>query len=69
MLFRSGKRVLKVYDADGKVISKDAVYKVATTDFLAGGGYGYDISGKFVEAKGLLSDVFAVYLAKYHPVK
>jgi 2',3'-cyclic-nucleotide 2'-phosphodiesterase (5'-nucleotidase family) len=54
---------------NGKLIDKNATYKVATNDFMAAGGDGYTMFGKKLSEGSLLSDVFMDYLTKHFPVK
>ncbi|MCI2097272.1 MAG: 5'-nucleotidase C-terminal domain-containing protein [Sphaerochaeta sp.] len=63
-----GKRILRVL-LNGKLIDKNATYKVATNDFMAAGGDGYTMFGKKLSEGSLLSDVFMDYLTKHFPVK
>jgi len=63
-----GSRILRVL-LNGKVIDKNATYKVATNDFMAAGGDGYTMFGKKLSEGSLLSDVFMDYLTKHYPAK
>jgi len=63
-----GKRILRVL-LNGKVIDKNATYKVATNDFMAAGGDGYTMFGRVLTEGSLLSDVFIDFLKKNYPVK
>ena len=62
------KRILRVL-LNGKVIDKNATYKVATNDFMAAGGDGYTMFGRVLTEGSLLSDVFIDFLKKNYPVK
>ncbi|MDD3929909.1 MAG: 5'-nucleotidase C-terminal domain-containing protein, partial [Sphaerochaeta sp.] len=63
-----GKRILRVL-LNGKVLDKNATYKVATNDFMAAGGDGYTMFGKVLTEGSLLSDVFMEFLSKNYPAK
>jgi 5'-nucleotidase/UDP-sugar diphosphatase len=63
-----GKRILRVL-LNGKLIDKNATYKVATNDFMAAGGDGYTMFGRVLTEGSLLSDVFIEFLRKNYPAK
>jgi len=63
-----GKRILRVL-LNGKLIDKNATYKVATNDFMAAGGDGYTMFGRVLTEGSLLSDVFIEFLKKNYPVR
>lgn len=63
-----GSRIKRVL-INGKLIDKDATYKVATNDFMAAGGDGYVMFGKVLLEGQLLNEVLAEYLAANYPVK
>ncbi len=64
-----GKRIIRLYTPDGKKIEKDAVYQVATNDFLAVGGDGYEWFTDIISYGQLMSDVLEEYLTENYPVK
>ncbi len=63
-----GNRIKRVI-LNGKLIDKDATYKVATNDFMAAGGDGYTMFGNVISRGKMLSDVFMEYLAENYPAK
>lgn len=67
----AGSRIKKVFLPDGVTpIDKEATYLVATNDFMAAGGDGYEgIFGKKVKDGIVLNEVLEQYLAANYPVK
>ncbi len=64
----AGSRIKRVL-LNGKMIDKDATYKVATNDFMAAGGDGYTMFGNIIQEGKQLNEVLIGYLAKNYPVK
>lgn len=63
-----GNRIKRVL-INGKLIDKNATYKVATNDFMAAGGDGYTMFGKVIQEGKVLNEVFAEYLTAHYPAK
>ncbi|AEC02188.1 bifunctional metallophosphatase/5'-nucleotidase [Parasphaerochaeta coccoides] len=63
-----GSRI-KLVMLNGKAIDRNATYRVATNDFMAAGGDGYEFFGRVVSRGSLLSDVLINYLKANYPAK
>ena len=62
----AGERIDEVL-LDGEPIDRNAVYTVATNDFMAAGGDGYTMFGRVLQEGRVLNEVFADYLAELYP--
>lgn len=62
----AGERIDEVL-LDGEPIDRNAVYTVATNDFMAVGGDGYTMFGRVLQEGRVLNEVFADYLAELYP--
>lgn len=62
----AGERIDEVL-LDGEPIDRNAVYTVATNDFMAAGGDGYSMFGRVLQEGRVLNEVFADYLAELYP--
>lgn len=62
----AGERIDEVL-LDGDPIDRNAVYTVATNDFMAAGGDGYTMFGRVLQEGRVLNEVFADYLAELYP--
>ena len=62
----AGERIDEVL-IDGDPIDRNAVYTVATNDFMAAGGDGYTMFGRVLQEGRVLNEVFADYLAELYP--
>lgn len=62
----AGERIDEVL-LDGDAIDRNAVYTVATNDFMAAGGDGYTMFGRVLQEGRVLNEVFADYLAELYP--
>jgi 2',3'-cyclic-nucleotide 2'-phosphodiesterase (5'-nucleotidase family) len=64
-----GKRVKEVW-VGGKLLDPQKVYRVTTTEFLAGGGDDFSVfkEGKNLQTDVFARDAFAEYLMKHSPI-